>query len=311
MRAVAPRSVIRPALADVLVGQGMVAKSTVDQTLNRLGGVSADLGATLLVEGALSEEQLARALAIQFGLPFDPLLDFRVEPSFYERMSVKLMQRHPFVPIVEAQGRLKVAVPDPQDLLGLDELELLLGRELELVVSPKSAILTALERSEGSSQALRELEAEYRSVLVKEDERGEEILTLDHVQLDLLAAARTQREMVFATPRNIFALPSSATVNASRPVNVPDDGAHQDVIATELAQFHYLGFVRAGDEWQKKQDMAVLTKNDDLHVVKAGEVIEKHVVVKTITQESVILFDRDSRLEYTVLLSEEPQTPTP
>ena len=180
----------RPTLADVLVGQGMVTKSTVDQTLNRLGGVSADLGATLLGEGALSEEQLARALAIQFGLPFDPLLDFRVEPSFYERMSVKLMQRHPFVPIVEVQGRLRVAVPDPQDLLGLDELELLLGRELELVVSPKSAILTALERSEGSSQALRELEAEYRSVLVKEDERGEEILTLDHASEDQSPAVK-------------------------------------------------------------------------------------------------------------------------
>ncbi|HET9605810.1 MAG TPA: ATPase, T2SS/T4P/T4SS family [Nitrospira sp.] len=180
----------RPTLADVLVGQGMVTKSTVDQTLNRLGGVSADLGATLLGEGALSEEQLARALAIQFGLPFDPLLDFRVEPSFYERMSVKLMQRHPFVPIAEVQGRLRVAVPDPQDLLGLDELELLLGRELELVVSPKSAILTALERSEGSSQALRELEAEYRSVLVKEDERGEEILTLDHASEDQSPAVK-------------------------------------------------------------------------------------------------------------------------
>jgi type IV pilus assembly protein PilB len=180
----------RPTLADVLVGQGMATKSTVDQTLNRLGGVSADLGATLLGEGALSEEQLARALAIQFGLPFDPLLDFRVAPSFYERMSVKLMQRHPFVPIAEAQGRLRVAVPDPQDLLGLDELELLLGRELELVVSPKSAILTALERSEGSSQALRELEAEYRSVLVKEDERGEEILTLDHASEDQSPAVK-------------------------------------------------------------------------------------------------------------------------
>jgi len=66
----------RPTLADVLVGQGMVAKSTVDHTLNRLGGVSADLGATLLGEGALSEEQLARALAIQFGLPFEALPDF-------------------------------------------------------------------------------------------------------------------------------------------------------------------------------------------------------------------------------------------
>jgi hypothetical protein len=132
-----------------------------------------------------------------------------------------------------------------------------------------------------------------------------------HVQLDLLASARTQREMVFATPRNIFARPSAVTVNASRPVDVPDDALHQQAVATDLAEFHYLGFVRTGEEWQKKQDMAVLTKNDDLHVVKAGEIIEKHVVVKTITQESVTLFDRDSRLEYTVLLSEEPETPAP
>src|SRR5690242_1132495 len=176
---VGSRSMTRPVLAEVLVGQGMVPKPTIDQTLKRLGGVTADLGATLVGEGTLSEEQLARALAFQFGLPFAPLTDFRVEPSFYDRMSVKLMQRHPFVPIADVQGRLRVAIPDPQDLLGIDELELLLGRELELVVSPKAAILTALERSEGSSQALRELEAEYRSVLVKEDERGEEILTLD------------------------------------------------------------------------------------------------------------------------------------
>ena len=132
-----------------------------------------------------------------------------------------------------------------------------------------------------------------------------------HVQLDLLAAARTQREMVFATPRNIFALPSTGAMNASRPVEVPEASLRQQAVAAELAQFHYLGFVRTGEEWQKKQEMAVLTKNDDLHVVKAGETIDKHVVVKAITQESVTLVDRESRLEYTVLLSEEPETPTP
>jgi hypothetical protein len=92
---------------------------------------------------------------------------------------------------------------------------------------------------------------------------------------------------------------------------MPDDALRQHAAATDLAQFHYLGFVRTGEEWQKKQDMAVLTKNDDLHVVKAGQTIEKRVVVKTITQESVTLFDRDSQLEYTVLLSEEPETPAP
>jgi hypothetical protein len=136
-----------------------------------------------------------------------------------------------------------------------------------------------------------------------------------HVQLDLLAAARTQREMTFATPRNIFALPSAAAVNEVKVSDVSPESADravlQQAVAAELSQFHYLGFVRTGEEWQRKHDLAVLTKNDDVHVVKKGETVENHVVVKTITRESVTLLDKDSRLEYTVLLLEEPQTPSP
>ena len=143
-------------------------------------GVTAALGHTLISEGLLSEDQLAQALAVQYGLPYDPLTDFRVDPRYYETISIKLMQRFPFVPIAERSGTLTIAVADPQNLLGLDELELLIGKPLDRVVSSKSAIVAALERSEGSSQALRELEAEYRSILVKEDDRGEEIPTLDH-----------------------------------------------------------------------------------------------------------------------------------
>ena len=184
------RTVTRPPLADVLVQQGILTKQTLDQVLNRLGGVTAAFGQTLVSEGVLSEEQLARALAAQFDLPCNLLTEFRVDQSFYDSMSVKLMQRHPFIPIAEHRGRLTVAIPDPQNLLALDELELLLGYPLDLVVSTRSAILAALERSEGSSQALRELEAEYRSVLVKEDERGEEVLTIDQAGEDQSPAVK-------------------------------------------------------------------------------------------------------------------------
>lgn len=129
-----------------------------------------------------------------------------------------------------------------------------------------------------------------------------------HVQLELLAAARSQREMVFATPRNIFALPVVAGTGEGGPAELSDLALRQQAAAAELAQFHYLGFVRMGEPWQKKQDLAVLTKNDDLHLVKKGETVENHVLVKAITQEAVTLQDRDSRVEYTVMLSEEPVT---
>ncbi|OGW47121.1 MAG: pilus assembly protein PilB [Nitrospirae bacterium RBG_19FT_COMBO_58_9] len=184
------RTVTRPTLADVLVRQGILPKQTLDEVLSRVDGVTAALGQTLVREGLLSEEQLARALAAQYDLPCNLLTEFRVDQSFYDSMSVKLMQRHPFIPIAEHQGRLAIAIPDPQNLLALDELELLLGRPLDLVVSSRSAILAALERSEGSSQALREFEAEYRSVLVKEDERGEEVLTIDHAGEDQSPAVK-------------------------------------------------------------------------------------------------------------------------
>lgn len=173
------RHFARPSLADVFVRQGILAKRVVDQVLTRLGGSIAALGPTLLEEGTISEQQLAQALAAQYGLPYDPLLGYRVDQEFYSTISVKLMRRHPFVPLKECDGILTIALPDPGNLLALDELELFLNRPLMLVISPRSAIVTALERSEGSSQALRELEAEYRSVLVKEDERGEEIMSVE------------------------------------------------------------------------------------------------------------------------------------
>ncbi|MBX3305051.1 MAG: Flp pilus assembly complex ATPase component TadA [Nitrospira sp.] len=179
-----PRSLARPSLAEVLVGQGVLTRHKVEEVFLRVKGVPAALGKALIDAGLLSEDQLAHALASQYGLTYDPLTNFRIAPQYYESISIKWMQRVPFVPLNEQAGVLTIAVAEPHNLLGLDELELLIGKPLELVVSSRSAILAALERSEGSSQVLREFEAEYRSVLVKEDERGEEILALDHAGED-------------------------------------------------------------------------------------------------------------------------------
>ena len=131
-----------------------------------------------------------------------------------------------------------------------------------------------------------------------------------HVQLNFLAATRTQREMTFTPPRNIFASPradDSGAVYANRPeVDAGSEQAlRQQAALAGLALFHYLGFVRLDEVSRKKGEMAVLTKEDDLHVVRIGETVEDHVVVKAITHESVTLLDRQSRVEHMVVLSEE------
>ncbi|TLY15916.1 MAG: pilus assembly protein PilB [Nitrospirae bacterium] len=175
----------RKPLGDVLVDQGFLNRKDLSMALARLGSSPGSLGQALVAEGLITEEQLVSAVAEQHGLPFDLLMNFRVDPKYFQTISIDLMHRHPFVPLGEQDGVLTIAIPDPQNLLGLDELELLLNRPLRLVVTPRVAILAVLARSEGSSQALKELEAEYRSVLVKEDERGEEVLSVEKITQDL------------------------------------------------------------------------------------------------------------------------------
>ena len=175
----------RKPLGDLLVEQGLLTRKDLEKAISQVGSSPGSLGQALVSDGVISDEQLACALAEQQGLAYNLLANFRVDPQFYRTVSVDLMHRLPFVPLGERDGVLTVAIPDPHNILGLDELELLLNRPLRLVVSPRAAILAALSRSEGSSQALKELEAEYRSVLVKEDERGEEVLSVERITQDL------------------------------------------------------------------------------------------------------------------------------
>src|SRR3989441_1254568 len=178
------RFVKRKPLREVLVEQGLVAGPQLDAVLGKLEDGRRPLGQALVAEGLLSAEQLGRALAAQYGLSYEPLTEYRVDPRFYQTIPVELMYRHPFVPLAEQDGLLIVAIHDPGNLPALDELELLLKRPLRLVVSTKDAILAVLTRSEGSSQALKDIEADYRPILLREDERGDEVLSIEKIAKD-------------------------------------------------------------------------------------------------------------------------------
>ena len=134
------------------------------------------------------------------------------------------------------------------------------------------------------------------------------------VNLELLASARTQREGVFTAPRNIFSLsgPDRALPAGNESVQVPAPGSTpeqtllQQAAVMELAQYRYLGFLRTGEGRMRNRDVAVLSKNEDVVVVKVGDRVEEHLVLKAITPESVTIRDTGANVDQKVLLSEEP-----
>ncbi len=77
-------------------------------------------------------------------------------------------------------------------------------------------------------------------------------------------------------------------------------------IATELNQFRYVGFMAVGGGAQKKKNMAVVVKNDEMHVVQVGEVIGGEVLVKDVSQKDITLQDVASKITQVIPVTDDP-----
>jgi len=174
----------RIALEDVLVQHGIITESEKDQLIQEAISAKKPLLTYLLEKGTVAEPLMAQALADQYDLTWEPLQDYRVDSTFFETIPVEWMHRYPFIPMSQENGSLTIAIPNPQDVRAMDELELLLGCELHLVVSTTTAIKEALADSEGNKQVLSRIQAELDPVLVKEDEKGDEILSVEQITKD-------------------------------------------------------------------------------------------------------------------------------
>jgi hypothetical protein len=135
------------------------------------------------------------------------------------------------------------------------------------------------------------------------------------VNLGLLASAGIQREASFTAPRNIFAVPrpdGSLPLSQGLTLENVQESVSNEIVAEQAeaeaeasAQYRYLGFLRMGESRQKNNAMAMLRKDDEVMVLKVGDHVDNHLILRAITAESVTMRDTDTRMDKTVLLSEE------
>jgi len=133
---------------------------------------------------AASEETRARQTAQRLGLPYVDLWTFRVDPAVFRATPLDWMLRFEFVPEREEDGALSVVMADPGDVVKRDELELLLKRPLHVKVGSRAALQDILQKSESTQRVLEEATEDFRMQVVREDEEGEEVLTIDRIAAD-------------------------------------------------------------------------------------------------------------------------------
>jgi type IV pilus assembly protein PilB len=131
-----------------------------------------------------AEVARGRRLAERYRLEFVDLSHYTVDHDLFRAIPADLMLRYGFVPSHREGNALVIVVSDPTDLPMIDELAGLLATPIKVRVGAPSAIQSLLKKSESSQRVLEEATESFQLQILREDESGEEQLTVDKLTAD-------------------------------------------------------------------------------------------------------------------------------
>src|SRR3954463_6426457 len=134
-------------LAGVLVDLGFVERAQMDDAVEKATAAGSAVETVLLANGALNEDQLARAVAERFGLDPLDLRTLRVDPDAAKLVTPAAIRRYQAVPVSFVGDRtLQVAMSDPANVLAVDDIAVMTGYEVRPAVASPDDIEYILER---------------------------------------------------------------------------------------------------------------------------------------------------------------------
>jgi type IV pilus assembly protein PilB len=168
----------------ILVERGSLNPDQLPVIIEKMATTRQRFGEIAVHEGFVTDEDLARALAEQFGLEYVDLRNFKMDSELLNQLPPDAIYRFHFVPLEIQPHVIVVAVSDPTAVVKLDELELLLDRQVQIRIASESAIASVTKAGEGTRRVLREVSEDFMLQLVKETDRGEEVLSVETLSDD-------------------------------------------------------------------------------------------------------------------------------
>ncbi|GAT71632.1 GspE/PulE family protein [Microbacterium hydrocarbonoxydans] len=163
-------------LAHTLVLTGAARAEDVSAALAAVGEGN-ELGPHLVRKGAVTDAQLAEAVALTTGHRYVDLTTYPLDPDVIALVPGNLCRRYRMLPLRVFRDELTVAMTDPNDIIALDDVATLTDRRVTPVVAAADALAQAFERYLRSDGELTDL-----SEQIDESSTGSEVTFTEHLE---------------------------------------------------------------------------------------------------------------------------------
>jgi len=160
-------------VADLIEATGLLTPDKLALVRGRAGQGS--FAEAIIAEGVASGEGIARTLAGRFGMPLVDLAVSGIDPEASKVVPLHVLERVVAMPYAIHDGYLKVAIADPGNIHGIDELRLATRYPLEIGVASRDDILIEIKRMVRQSEAFGARAAVDDSLLEVEEEEVDDL----------------------------------------------------------------------------------------------------------------------------------------
>jgi general secretion pathway protein E/type IV pilus assembly protein PilB len=127
-------------IGTVLIERGLVDAEQLRGAVDEQIRTGERLDHVLVRLGHVSATQILEAIGHQFAMPIVDLDAVEVKPAVLRALPARLVFKQRCVPLDEENGTLRVATSDPFELTAFDELSLLTGKTIDLVLADEQDI---------------------------------------------------------------------------------------------------------------------------------------------------------------------------
>lgn len=136
-------------LGEMLIEKGLITQKELEIGLKEHQKSGEFLGVTLLKLGLLTEDELYPVLSKQLDIPYVKIKEQKIDPKLIEKIPARYACHYKLMPLNLKENKLTIAVTDPLDIRTLDDLKLLLGYEIEAVLSSEKEIQEGIRKYYG------------------------------------------------------------------------------------------------------------------------------------------------------------------
>lgn len=144
-------------LGELLLAAGCLTRPQLQAALENHRVTGRKLGRVLVEDGILSEEDIIVALAHQKRLERVRLTASTVDPAAAARIPLRVALRHGIIPIADQAGMLTLAMSDPLNIEAIDDVAIITGRQVKVVVASSAEISAAISQHLAEPDAIQEL----------------------------------------------------------------------------------------------------------------------------------------------------------